>query len=171
MKRLSVIVMIFCMSISMVACGRMADIDRNETNVTETLAEKTEQNQNREVEKEVTEESQDDETESLEETEEERTETSESISDELIDGMKPEFKAAMDSYEEFFDEYIVFMEKYAESSDALSMLEDYLDYMEKYAETMKKLEEMEDEEMNEKEAAYYFEVMTRINKKLLDASL
>lgn len=43
--------------------------------------------------------------------------------------------------------------------------------MQKYAEVMEKLEEMEDDEMNEKEAAYYIEVVGRINKKLLEVSL
>lgn len=90
---------------------------------------------------------------------------------ELIDGMHPEFKEAMDTYEAFFDEYIAFMKKYAESDGTdLTLLSDYADYMSKYAETMEAFEEWENKELNTAETAYYIEVQTRISQKLLQVA-
>ena len=55
--------------------------------------------------------------------------------DKSVDGMRPEFKKAMDSYEEFMTEYCEFMKKYGESDGTdLGLVADYADYMSKYAE-------------------------------------
>ncbi len=89
----------------------------------------------------------------------------------LIDNIRPEFKEAMDSYEAFFDEYCEFMKKYMESDDLLSMMTDYASYMAQYSETMDKLEKMGEEEMSDAESAYYLEVMTRINTKLMEVAI
>ena len=90
---------------------------------------------------------------------------------ELVDGMRPEFKNAMDSYEAFFDEYIAFMNKYAKSDGSdLTLLADYASYMSKYADMMADFEAWGDEDMNAAEAAYYLEVQTRINQKLLEVA-
>ncbi len=94
--------------------------------------------------------------------------SSESSNTELIDGMRPEFKEAMDSYEAFFDEYIEFMNEYNESDDVAGMMVDYVDFLAKYAEAMEGLEELESQEMNDAELAYYTEVTLRINEKLLE---
>ena len=82
------------------------------------------------------------------------------------DGVTPEFKEAMDSYEEFFDEYIEVMKNYQE--DPVGYLADYTKFMAQYTETMQKLEDMDTEEMSDADAAYYLEVMNRINQKLLE---
>ena len=79
--------------------------------------------------------------------------------------MRPEFKRAMDSYEDFFDDYCEFMKKY-ENSHGTEVINEYLDFLSKYAETMEKLNEISEDELNNKELAYYTDVMTRINKKL-----
>lgn len=84
-------------------------------------------------------------------------------------GIRPEFKEAMDSYEEFFDEYAAFMKKYAESGGSLSMLSDYMEFLDKYTETMEAMEAWGEEEMSTEETAYYLEVTTRINQKLLNS--
>lgn len=90
---------------------------------------------------------------------------------ELVDGMRPEFKEAMDTYEEFMNEYCEFMEKYAESDGTdLGLLADYADYMGKYADVVEAFEKWEDDDMNAKETAYYLEVQTRINKKLIEVA-
>ena len=96
---------------------------------------------------------------------EQQTEAAEKSSD----GMRPEFKQAMDSYEEFMNEYCEFMKKYAESdgSDA-GLLADYAKYMSKYADVVEDFEAWNDGEMNKAETAYYLDVQTRINKKLLE---
>lgn len=88
-------------------------------------------------------------------------------SKEMIDGMRKSFVEAMNSYEDFFDEYIEFMEEYNNSTDTLSMLNDYSEFMEKYADTMEKMSALEDDNLNDKELAYYIKVTGRINEKLL----
>ncbi|MGC6174222.1 DUF6591 domain-containing protein [Lacrimispora sp. 38-1] len=85
-------------------------------------------------------------------------------------GISPEFKAAMDSYEEFFDEYIAFMKKYKESTDQASMITDYTNYMKKYTELMGKMNELNNDQLSTEEAAYYVEVSARITQKLAAAT-
>lgn len=100
-------------------------------------------------------------------------ETSEPPTDEPVnpvDGIRPEFKEAMDSYEAFFDEYIAFMEKYANTTDPTAMLSDYMDFMTRYIEAMEALEAINEDDLSSAELAYYLEVMTRINQKLLSAA-
>lgn len=82
------------------------------------------------------------------------------------EGVTPEFKEAMDSYEAFFDEYIDFMVRYSESDNPLEMMDEYYDYLNKYSETMQELSDMEDKEVTEADALYYVEVQTRILDKL-----
>ena len=77
----------------------------------------------------------------------------------------------MDSYEAFFDEYIAFMEKYANSDGDLSLLTDYMQYMAQYAETMESLESIDENELTTAELLYYSEVMGRISQKLLSVSV
>lgn len=84
------------------------------------------------------------------------------------EGIRPEFKEAMDSYEKFFDEYVEFMKKYMDSDDAAGMMGDYADYLDKYTDTMEKMDALGEEEMSKEEALYYAEVTTRITEKLAD---
>ena len=86
-------------------------------------------------------------------------------------GIRTDFKNAMDSYEEFMDEYISFMKKYSSNSSDSSLLKDYSNYMTKYADMMDKFDKWEDEDLNDAETKYYIEVQTRVNKKLTDAAL
>lgn len=88
----------------------------------------------------------------------------------LVNGMRPEFKEAMDAYEAFFDEYAAFMEKFESSGNTASMLLDYAKYMSEYAETMEKLDAMGDEDLNDAELTYYLQVQTRVNKRLLEVA-
>lgn len=89
---------------------------------------------------------------------------------ETVDGMRPEFKEAMDSYEAFFDEYCEFMKKYSESANPVGMLADYTEYMNKYTDAMGKMSEIGNETMSNEELQYYTEVMARINEKLVNVS-
>lgn len=84
------------------------------------------------------------------------------------EGIRPEFKEAMDSYEEFFDEYVTFMKAYMDSDDPFSMMGEYTTMMQQYVETMGELEDIDEDELSEKEALYYAEVVLRINQKLLE---
>lgn len=97
-----------------------------------------------------------------------KEQSSKAESDDMIDGMHRDFKEAMDSYEEFFDEYVAFMKKYKESNNSITMLAQYTKFMEQYSETMQKLDEWESKDLNNKETAYLLDVTTRINKKLLE---
>ncbi len=109
-----------------------------------------------------------DESDSIPIVKDEETEETEEASD-TNDSISPEFKSAMDSYEEFFDEYCEFMKKY-NNSDGMDMdiLNDFTDYMNKYTKAMNDLSAWESEEMNAAERKYYFEVQNRINQKLLE---
>ena len=91
---------------------------------------------------------------------------------ETSEGVSPEFKKAMDSYEAFFDEYVKFMKKYmnADSDDMLSMASDYADYMKKYTETMEAMNEINEDELSTADALYYAEVNARISVKLLEVA-
>ena len=89
------------------------------------------------------------------------------ISGNFID---PDFKKAMDSYEEFMDEYVDFMKKYNEDPSDLKLLASYADYLNKYADFVEKYEKWEDEDLNNAEMAYYIDVQTRVSKKLLEIS-
>ena len=84
------------------------------------------------------------------------------------DGLDPEFKATMDSYEAFFDEYVAFMIAYKESDDIVSMASKYTAMMTEYLQTMTALQEMDQKTLSDEEALYYAEVMLRINQKLLE---
>lgn len=86
------------------------------------------------------------------------------------DEIRPEFKAAMDSYEAFCDEYCDFMKKYAENPADLAMLAKYADMMTKYSEMNKNFEAWDESEMSEAELKYYLEVLSRVTQKLADAA-
>lgn len=87
----------------------------------------------------------------------------------LVDGMRPEFKSAMDSYENFINEYVDFMKKYIADPSDMSLLMDYADYMSKYSDFVEDFEEWEDDDdMNTAETAYYIDVQARVSKKLLE---
>lgn len=95
----------------------------------------------------------------------------ENQNEKLVDGMRPEFKESMDSYEAFFDEYCAFMKKYSESDNTVELLSDYSKFMAKYSDMMSKMEKLGEEDLNDAELKYYVKVTNRINEKLLDAAL
>lgn len=98
---------------------------------------------------------------------EEPVSTTESVA-ELVDGMHPGFKEAMDGYEAFFKEYCDFMVKYQENSTDLDLLADYTAFMSQYIETMSAMKNIDDTELNDAELKYYMEVTSRITKMLID---
>lgn len=86
------------------------------------------------------------------------------------DNVSPDFKATMDSYEEFFNDYVDFMKKYKNSTDITSMASDYADYMTKYSDMMQKLNDIKSEDLSTADLAYYNEVNARITKKLAEVA-
>lgn len=89
---------------------------------------------------------------------------------ELVDGMRKEFKEAMDSYEAVVDEYIAFMKKYNANPNDPALLVDYTKYMSKYTDACEKFKKWESGDMNDAETAYYIDVQARVSKKLLEAA-
>ena len=89
---------------------------------------------------------------------------------ELVDGMRKDFKDAMDSYEAFMDEYVAFMKKYSDNPSDVSLLADYTKYMSKYADMVEKFDKWESEDLNDAELAYYIDVQARVSKKLLEVA-
>ena len=86
------------------------------------------------------------------------------------DGVSADFKALMDSYEEFFDSYVAFMKKYKASTDQVSMMGDLADYMSKYSDMMAKLNAIDSKSLSDADAAYYVEVSARVMKKLAEVA-
>jgi len=81
-------------------------------------------------------------------------------------GISPEFQAAMDSYEEFFDEYVAHMRRFNANPSDLSLLTGLTNMMTRYTDTMDKLDRLENN-LSGAELDYYLTVMTRINRNLL----
>ena len=90
------------------------------------------------------------------------------VNEELVDGMRPEFKEAMDSYEAFYDEYCDIIKKYMANPSDLGLLASYTDMLSQAAEMSKKFEVWEDNEMNDEELKYFLDVNNRVTKKLLE---
>ncbi len=112
-------------------------------------------------------------TETPTQTEQPKTETTKPAENKSSNktGLGKEFKEAMDSYEAFVDEYIAFMKKYSKSNGTdVTLIADYAKYISKLEEATKKFDKWEEEDMNTEETAYYIEVQTRVNKKLLEAA-
>jgi len=82
----------------------------------------------------------------------------------------PDFKAAMDSYEAFFDEYIAFMNTCTSNPTDIALLSQMSSYMEQFEDTMTKMNAIDSSKLNAAELAYYTQVTLRIEKKLLSAS-
>ena len=83
-------------------------------------------------------------------------------------GIRPEVKAAIDSYEAFYDEYCDFMLVYKEKGSPISMLEEYLDLIEQATVVNYNFQKINEQTLNEDEAFYCAEVSLRVSKKLLD---
>lgn len=128
-------------------------------NVSEAETKETDTETNQEPAQQTTQES------TVKETSEATTKSSE----ESVNGIRPSFKEAIDSYEAFFDSYCAFMIKYKSSEDTAGMLADYTEYMKKYTDTMNKLDGLKGE-ANDAELKYYTDAMIRINEKLAKAA-
>lgn len=111
-------------------------------------------------------ESEEDHNNASEDTEKEDANTN----DELVDGMRPEFKEAMDSYEAFYNEYCEILKKYGEDPSDTELLADYTDMLSKSIEMTEKFEAWEEDGLNDAELNYYLEVNSRITQKLLEVS-
>lgn len=84
-------------------------------------------------------------------------------------GIDPDFKAAMDAYEAFYEEYCTFLKSYYENPSDPSLLIKYMEMVSKVAEMDKSFEEWDEGEMNDEELKYYLDVQTRVLQMLVDA--
>lgn len=109
-------------------------------------------------------------TETEEKTEETNTASDANSATVGEDGLRTDFKEAIDSYETFMNEYCDFMKKYSDNPSDTSLLTDYTSYMSKYADFADKFDKWESEDLNDAEMAYYIEVQTRVNKKLAEVA-
>ena len=98
------------------------------------------------------------------------TEPEKETESDLVDGMRPEFKEAMDSYEAFYDEYCEFMKAYSENPYDLTLLGQYAEIVEKATEAEEAFEEWDSDDLNSTELQYYMEVTARIAQKLAEIS-
>ena len=85
-------------------------------------------------------------------------------------GMRPEFKEAMDSYEDFYNGYCDFMKKYRDNPTDLKLLADYTVMVSKLADMDEKFAAWESEDLNSTELIYYLEVNNRILQKIVEAA-
>lgn len=85
------------------------------------------------------------------------------------DGLRKDFKDAMDSYEAFMNEYCDFMEKYSKNPTDAGLIADYMSYMSKCDDFTKKFDKWGGEDLNDAELAYYMEVQTRVYERLAEA--
>ena len=82
--------------------------------------------------------------------------------------MRPEFKKAMDNYENFYDEYCAFMKKYKENPTDMSLLTEYTGMVERLGEMNEAFKVWDDGSLNDTELEYYLEVTNRVLQKMAD---
>ena len=101
------------------------------------------------------------------ETTEEEYESDDSSDSGII---SPEFKETMDNYEAWFDHYCDVMKRYKEDSTDLELLSEMTDLLAEEATMLEEMENMDQDDMNAAELAYYLEVTARIEKNLLEVA-
>ena len=153
MKKLIALILMIVLVSSMSACGK-SDDKKDEVKQDEVVV-------NQDVNKEDTTIKEEEEEEKQEETKEESN---------LKDGMRIEFKEAMDAYEAFYDDYVDFMKKYNENPSDLTLMMELGDMTSKLSDMEDKFAKWEDEDLNDAELKYYIEVQNRVSKKLLDVA-
>lgn len=89
---------------------------------------------------------------------------------ESVDGIRPEFKEAMDSYEAFYDDYCDFMIKYKANPTDMKLIAEYSDMMKKLTDMDEKFNAWEGNDLSAEELKYYLDVHSRITQKILDAA-
>ncbi len=91
-------------------------------------------------------------------------------SEESASGVSSDFKASMDEYEAYFDEYVEFMKAYNEDPTSLELIAKYGDMMKQYSDTMEAMDAIDEDSLSPEDHAYFIEVQTRINQKLLEVA-
>lgn len=89
---------------------------------------------------------------------------------ELIDGMRPEFKEAMDAYEAFYKEYCELLKKYTANPTDFSILGQYANMLTKADEVDKAFKKWDESDLNSEELKYYLDVNNRVLKMMVDVT-
>ena len=84
----------------------------------------------------------------------------------LVDGMRPEFKEAMDTYEAFYNEYCDLLSKYVQNPTDFSLLSQYAGMLSKAGEMDAAFKKWDEDDLNSAELQYYLEVNSRVLQKL-----
>lgn len=84
------------------------------------------------------------------------------------EGLRPEFKEAMDAYEDFYNEYFEILEKYSKNPTDVSILTKYLSMLSKMNDVDKAFQAWDSSDLNAEELKYYLDLTARISKRLLD---
>lgn len=180
MKKLTALLFAVLMAFSLAACDETnADPAPDEQGISVAEAEKEEYKESQEEEQSEEEQGSQEEEQQTEEMQEDssniaedevESEPSASSQSETADGLRPEFKEAMDSYEAFYTEYCDFLVKYEENPTDLELLAEYADMMTRLSEMEETFAEWDDADMSDEELAYYLEVTNRVAQKLLEIS-
>ncbi|MBQ6441518.1 MAG: zinc-ribbon domain-containing protein [Lachnospiraceae bacterium] len=84
-------------------------------------------------------------------------------------GVDPDLKAYLDSYEAFMDEYVDFMKNYLDDpTNVAAMLDEYSDIMKRLEAFEKQNEVYESSDMSAADMEYFIDVTTRCTKKMLE---
>lgn len=78
------------------------------------------------------------------------------------------FRAWVDEYEKFMNEYVDFMVEYQNSGNAVGMALDYANWIKRYGEMSAKAAEVDESQLSEEDALYYLNAQNRINQRLLE---
>lgn len=80
-----------------------------------------------------------------------------------------DYRAMVDEWEAFMNEYCDFMETYnSDSNNVVSMALDYADMMSQYGEWAEKMSAVDDSTLTPEDVQYYVDAQTRINARLLE---
>lgn len=83
------------------------------------------------------------------------------------DGVNPELKEMLDSYEVFVDQYVEFMEKYnSDPANTVSMLGEYSEMLQQYTDFADKINKYDASSMSTEDYKYYIDVTTRCAQKM-----
>ena len=83
-----------------------------------------------------------------------------------------DFRAMVDEYEAFMNEYCDFMENYnSDSGNVVSMALDYASMMSRYGEWAEKIDAIDESTLSAEDDLYFLDAQTRINQRLLSIGL
>ena len=85
-------------------------------------------------------------------------------------GLRPDFKKAMDDYESFYKEYCSFMKKYNANPGDLSLLTQYASMLSQAADMSASFDAWEEDDLTPAELKYYTEVNARVMKMLAEVA-